>query len=298
MARITRLLAIVLFVSGLAIRATVRDRYDGWSIVYYATPWPVLAAVAVAAAIASAHRKARLTWGISSFACAVAWLGFSWVNSPASAEPSQLRVVSWNAEHPKRRLPEVIAIARAFEADLLGITETESTAPADAEKWRSAFPGFNVRTLPGFMLFITRGEILSTSRASLADRGRVNVVDIRINNRPLTVFFVEFNANPLRSRRPAFQALEKILDEHVQASAIVMGDFNTPLDSVHFAGLRSRMAHTFETAGHGLSETWPIPAPVLALDHIWATPSLRALRCSHAWEPISDHRAVIAEFAW
>ena len=42
---------------------------------------------------------------------------------------------------------------------------------------------------------------------------------------------------------------------------------------------------------------WPVPFPVLSLDHIWLSRDLRALRCAHGGSWLSDHRAVIATVA-
>jgi endonuclease/exonuclease/phosphatase family metal-dependent hydrolase len=205
--------------------------------------------------------------------------------------------VSWNAEHPKNRLPDVIQTARDFDADILGITETESTAPADAERRRAAFPGHVVRTLPGFMLLITRGDVLHTATGSLSQRGTYNLVQLQFGARRMNLVFVDFHANPFTSRGPAFAALATVLGNIAEAPTILMGDFNTPRESIYFDAMRERMNDAFETRGNGFAETWPVPTPALSLDHIWVSRPARILRCSHGWS-LSDHRPVVADLAW
>lgn len=74
------------------------------------------------------------------------------------------------------------------------------------------------------------------------------------------------------------------------------GDFNTPRESSHFRQLRKPMTHAFETAGRGLADTWPVPIPVLSLDHIWTTPGLRVVQC-RLGGGVADHRPVMADLA-
>jgi endonuclease/exonuclease/phosphatase family metal-dependent hydrolase len=73
---------------------------------------------------------------------------------------------------------------------------------------------------------------------------------------------------------------------------LVLGDFNTPGDSVWFVGLRRNYSEVLETAGSGLLATWPFPVPLLGLDHIWVSSGL-VPRCAgkrSGWR--SDHALV------
>src|SRR5215207_1395080 len=251
-------------VLGLAIRLTVRDRIHGPSILFYATPWLVLAVLFMPCAILSFRRRWQVTAVVSVLlvaGCLVGWHAQSFARNEAVAGPIGFRVFSWNAEHSKSALPKVIEFARTAAADILGVTETESTKAADESRWKAAFPGHTVRNLPGAMLFITVGDVVHHEHGSLAGAGRYNVVGLRLKGRAVTVLFVEFDAWPFRSREPAFRRLNDILREHAGETMVLMGDFNTPRDSVLFAEIRARMRHAFEVAGNGFADTWPVPLP-------------------------------------
>ena len=167
-----RLTTAGLLVLGFALRISVRDAIDGLAIFFYATPWPVLAILGlVAAAWWKPNKPVAVTCLAAGTISLIAWIVGSYERNPQRMERQDLRVVSWNAEHAKSKLPDVIATARKFDADILGITETESTESADAERWRAAFPGYTVQTLPGFMLLITRGEELGRLHGTLPQRG-------------------------------------------------------------------------------------------------------------------------------
>jgi vancomycin resistance protein VanJ len=288
------LLAIALG-GGILLRFTVRDAYEAVAIWFYATPWPVLAGLALlGAALSRRSWRVVATYFLVAFGCGGMWWRMSYFALGRSDVPHDLRVVSWNAEHAKSRLPDAVETARGFQADVLCITETESTTPADARRWAEAFPGSTVRTLPGFMLFITRGVIESTESGSLAQRGIYHVLALRLDGAAVRVVFVDFHANPLRSRAPAMAALEAVLARGSDLPTVVLGDFNLPRESVHFEWLRAGYVHAFEAAGSGFAETWPVPVPVLSLDHIWTNRQVRTLRCSHGWA-LSDHRPLVAD---
>ena len=292
------IIGAILFVIGLVLRLSIRDQADGWSVVFYATPWPVLAALAVLIGVVLWGRSWKWLAGsfvVAGLACAGAWYGQCVIRRPGNETAGQCRVVSWNAEHPKAALPDVIEAVHAFQGDIIGITETESTEPADAERWTAAFPNYTVRTLPGFMLFITRAEVLGSVHGQLGAAGRYNAVKVRLNGRDITVLLVEFDANPLRSRRPAFAALEELRRQHAGEEIILMGDFNTPRESAYFDSLRNGMTNAFDSAGNGIADTWPVPIPVLSLDHVWTTSGLRPVWCELVSSSLSDHRAVVVD---
>ena len=187
--RIAQVSTAGILIAGVVLRITVRDEIDGLAILFYATPWPVLAVLGFAAAVLWIPKRKRFALGCAAAGAtaAVLWVLGSYERSPRANGRHDLRVVSWSAEHAKKDLPAIIEKARSFEADILGITETESTEPADAERWRAAFPGHTVETLPGHMLFITRGEMIGTLSGSLAGRGNFNLVRLKFGDRPVQV---------------------------------------------------------------------------------------------------------------
>jgi vancomycin resistance protein VanJ len=79
---------------------------------------------------------------------------------------------------------------------------------------------------------------------------------------------------------------------------VIMGDVNTPSDSVQFRTLRKKFRNAFETGGRGNVTTWPMPCPVLAIDHIWTSGRVEVPRAWHVSSLQSDQAAVIAELSF
>jgi endonuclease/exonuclease/phosphatase family metal-dependent hydrolase len=129
----------------------------------------------------------------------------------------------------------------------------------------------------------------------LNDRGQYALVRTTIQGREVFVLMADFDAIVSLSRKPAFDRLLQILDEIGDVPLVVMGDFNTPSDSIYFLPLRARLRDVFETAGDGYSQTWPMPLPVLDLDHIWVSHHFEIVRAEHFTSFQSDHRGVTAD---
>jgi endonuclease/exonuclease/phosphatase family metal-dependent hydrolase len=110
------------------------------------------------------------------------------------------------------------------------------------------------------------------------------------------VFVVDFDARPGYSRIPGLKLLSDLTEGLKGQPVLIMGDFNTPPDSIGFLPLRKHLRQTFETVGHGYAPTWPFPVPVLQLDQMWVNEELKTGSCHHGNCWASDHRPVVAEF--
>jgi endonuclease/exonuclease/phosphatase family metal-dependent hydrolase len=236
-------------------------------------------------------RAAKLYF-IFALGCLSVWSYESFSLNSHAATPSNVKLFFWNAAHNKRA-GEITNYIHQFNADLIGIVEAGTQTKKARSLWKNAFPGYNVELLAGEMAFITRGEILSKESGSLGRRGRFNLLKVALNGEQFHVLLVDVDGDPFRSRAPAFEPLAKMIRSYSQDNLIVMGDFNTPLDSILFESFRQDLTHAFESGGVGFAETWPIPLPVLALDHIWVSKKINVVNCNLNWSWLSDHRSVV-----
>jgi endonuclease/exonuclease/phosphatase family metal-dependent hydrolase len=236
-------------------------------------------------------RAAKLYF-IFTIGCLTAWSCSSFSANSGAPAPSSLKLFFWNAAHNKRA-GEITSYIHEFNADLIGIVEAGTRTKKVRSLWKNAFPSYNVELLAGEMAIMTRGEILSKESGSLGRRGRFNLLKVVLNGEQFYVLLVDIDGDPLRSRAPAFEPLAKMIRSYSQDNLIVMGDFNTPLDSVLFESFRQYLTHAFESGGNGFVETWPVPLPVLAIDHIWVSKKIKVVSCNLNWSRLSDHRSVV-----
>jgi vancomycin resistance protein VanJ len=290
--------AILTFVAilGFLLRLTVRDRFAGLALVNYATPWPVLAVLFGILSWKSSKRCHRAGWLVAVAAAIGLWFTRSWRWTPISLEPAALRVALWNVARPVSRFSTVVQRLRAEDPDLIAIAEALPRGDESTKRWQRAFPEYRAEYFRGNMLLLVRGEIMEREAGELSRGSFYGAVRARVKGRLLTVIQVDFAAAPGRDRGLPFGPLRGLLEQSLSEAMLVLGDFNTPRDSVHFDPLRAHWHQAFEASGHGYAETWPMPVPMLALDQIWTR--LRPLRCRHGVSAYSDHRPVFADLAW
>ncbi|HBP19497.1 MAG TPA: hypothetical protein DEA08_17120 [Planctomycetes bacterium] len=301
----------LLLVVGLALRLGPRDGWGSvWAIPFYATPLGIhVAGGALASIWASLRRQPRraLAWGLFAWVMTGWLLATHWRWEPRSSAPADLSLVYWNIARPQADSSGRVAAAlRDLGVDLLCLAEVNPLrkrreAPF-VETVEPQLPGYRrLASTAHIGLWVgarigSQLEIVSSRREYLKVAWGFDL-DLRWRGRPLRVLVVDFDSAPSTTRTRAMGPLREWVERQT-APWLVIGDFNTPLDSVCFDAWRAEGRHAFERAGRGYMASWPLyPAPVLAIDHAF-TSGLTPLRVDLLSDLISDHRALRLELAF
>ena len=289
-------------VLGLALELTLRDGLPYVAALYYATPMPVVAlASLIGGAVALFRRRRRgaiCALVLVAAVCVQRTTAFvAGARDGATGGPT-IRGVLWNVRHGAAGARAVVDHVRGWDPDVVVLVEPPRTADGEsALDLAPLLPAYSVVAVQSKFVIAVRGRIEGARRVAVRGDARLAAVDVALDGGPLTLLCVDCPSSPLAPRGPSLAALARAVAAHADRPALLLGDFNTPRRSVHFAALRTRWTHAFEAAGDGPDMTWPEPLPVLALDHVWTSPSLRAVACRIARTRASDHRPVIFEVA-
>ncbi|MEX0937091.1 MAG: endonuclease/exonuclease/phosphatase family protein [Pirellulales bacterium] len=279
--------------AAILIHATVRDRWLGISTLYYATPPAVVAIfglICAAGWLVLRRRAAAAALLVLALLCTGWWYRASFVEHAGGPRPGDLDVLFWNTARGSHGWAKVFANIRQQQPEIVGIVEAGYRDTNFVERWREAFPEYAHSDTGGNMLLMCRGKITRAHNVDLGDDGTYKHVLVEIDGRRLRVILVDLAANPFYSRGRPLARLTEDVRRLSDVPLIVMGDFNTPAESVHFRSLRNEMTHAFENAGDGYLPTWPLPVPVLKLDHIWFNEHVAVSACRAGWASGSDHR--------
>jgi endonuclease/exonuclease/phosphatase (EEP) superfamily protein YafD len=118
------------------------------------------------------------------------------------------------------------------------------------------------------------------------------LAEVVVDGRQFTAVVIDVTSKLEVHRREPLARVARLIEPLSRGPVVVMGDFNTPTDSPHLAGIRARYRNAFEEAGYGSSATWPVPLPVLAIDQVWLGGAVQAQRAEHVASRWSDHQAV------
>jgi endonuclease/exonuclease/phosphatase (EEP) superfamily protein YafD len=281
----------------LAVRIAFRDRVPGLAALTYATPVCLLAATATAAfALAwllGRRGMARVAGGIA-LALAL-WTAVANVSVHA-ASGGRYRGLLWNVANGTRGWQLVGERVQRHDPDVAGLVEVGGSPVTRAHVLANALPGRELYWWNEAIGIAVRGHVLDATYHSLGDGSHAGVAHVDLEGRPLTIVVVHPRSTPTAPRGAVFEELEKVLAPLRGEPLLVMGDFNTPSDSVFFDPMRRELTSAFESAGTGYAATWPMPVPVLALDQVWSSDSVRVRSCHLAGSSASDHRMVVFSF--
>jgi endonuclease/exonuclease/phosphatase (EEP) superfamily protein YafD len=223
------------------------------------------------------------------------WFALSWQSGPGMTAQPELRVIEWNTGHPRTMFSLVTGWLRGQDADLIAVAESQPAGTNLLPEWQKRFPEYQIVVPDGEMICLARGEITLVEQGSLGFGSYYGLYRAHLRGETYTV--LQADVSSIVGRIEPLRRLTEIARAHAQEKLIVLGDMNTPRESRGFDELRRLpMTHAFETAGHGLAETWPTWAPALSIDHVWSSPALPPRACRIAWPMWSDHRPVVVEF--
>lgn len=287
----------LLLIIGLALQFTIRDSVDDLAFAFYMLPMPLLLCLALLLSfwLRLCKRCYHLALVIAVIA-GLTWTTRSWCwhAEPAQSQrlPHEVRVMFWNLGRPGQPNPDFIKLVNEFQPDIIGCTEPVARdRKPDVELWQKALPQYQVRPAHQELLWMTRSAPQNERTGWLHRIGSYARLDVPLDNKLVPVAIADVWAAPMTPRTEQIREALALIAGH--SDALLLGDFNTPGESVHFDAFRRDMDDAFESGGRGLRETWFYSLPVLSLDHIWIGKDWQVLDARKVWSASSDHAAVL-----
>jgi endonuclease/exonuclease/phosphatase family metal-dependent hydrolase len=206
-----------------------------------------------------------------------------------------MRILCWNTCRGELGWNRVAGVVNEIQPDVAGLVEAGGTGDDRRAFWNAACPGYHVSMLGGGIVCLTKELPSDGIAVNLPGHGEYRQLDVTARGQTMTLLIVDLQSNPLHSREAKLERLAVDANALSGRPVVIVGDFNTPADSVHFDDLRQRHRQAFDESGAGYMATWPIPLPVLCLDHVWVNDRVRVDHCTHRWTSVSDHRPVVVE---
>jgi endonuclease/exonuclease/phosphatase (EEP) superfamily protein YafD len=225
------------------------------------------------------------------------WTLYSnYASAPAqSVQTPSYRLLLWNVAGGNWRQEEISKVIESAKPEIVVLLETGG--PPMEPYWRQLFEGWHLSRFESGIVLASAFPVLKDQRIDIGSRGRCRQATVSIGGNELNLLITDIKSNPLNIRRDTLNMLAESANKLQTQYTIVLGDFNTPRDSVWFEPLRECYREAFEQSGHGWKCTWPMPFPILDLDHVWLSRRTRPLRAEHQWTLGSDHSPVIVDFS-
>ncbi|WP_452597628.1 hypothetical protein [Pontimicrobium sp. MEBiC01747] len=277
------------------IHFVLKDRLFPISIIFYATP--LILIILLGYLIALFYRKQKtIVYPIIIFQFV---LSFYWFNNyyftqtkkPLSQTNS---VLFWNVAKRKQfPIHPIITHTKNNSCSIITLVEALHVNEQDLESLNTNLPNYSIKKLRGDMLLGVKGTIDSISYKYVDKQYKFNHIKTSINNVPTSVLIVDIYASPfINKKQPLIEVLDYANTHNID---IIVGDFNTPYESVHFTNY-TKWYSSFHNYNNGFSATWPYSLPLLELDQIWVSQPLRPDILNSYKYAVSDHKLLIAEY--
>ncbi len=290
--RLLGILAIAAGFAGLLLQLTVRDSSPEAALGFYALPLPVTGGLLVLGALLSRRRRWRKFLLVAGGLVLSGWVvrSYGWAY-PVTA---QWKAMTWNLGRPQHPFPPLIALVKAEQPDVAVLIESGAIPPGAIPFYERSLPGYRLVVEGKGLACLVRGEPVDTSLHGLANGSDVARFRVRLSGKTWDIYAADLTASLLLPRAPQIVQLAQLA--RGEGRTLVMGDFNTPLESVHLAPMRASFTEARQGPFRGFRETWFYNLPLLSLDQVWCSRDLQPVFAARRLGFASDHAPVIATF--
>jgi hypothetical protein len=218
------------------------------------------------------------------------WQSYGW----AYPVKAKWKAATWNIGRPAHPFAPLVAFVRAERPDVMILIESGAIGPAAAEFYERELPGYRVTVEAEGITCLTRGKVLQSGVRTLVPGSDVASFRVRVGDELWNVFGADLAAFPFKPREPQIRLLAAAA--RGRRRTLVMGDFNTPLESTQLESMRENFLEAREGPHRGFRETWFYNLPLLSLDQIWCSRDFRPRFASRRLTFASNHAPLVFSF--
>lgn len=299
MIRLLHMLGWLTLLLGLLLQIWLKDHDARWAVFFYAMPKPCLLGLSVwLTCWPKLSRSQRIPACLASLCLALWWLSTSWCMPERASVPTKnalndepLTILYWNLCRPNGIDQEMVDLVKQTQPDLAVFVEA-GNAGSYLAKYSESLPDYRPELMQRGILRLSRLKTASNRSVLFPRMATYTQFDLAGRGPDFPVIVADIFPHMFHSRKPQIDTV--FAQTLRRPDAIVIGDFNTPLESVHLAQFRKHFTEAFEAAGFGLKETWPCGMPLLSIDHIWVGSDWEVLAADKFWRLTgSDHAALL-----
>lgn len=279
------------FILVCIINISIKDTFYWSSLIFYAFPKPIIIVFSIIIIFLFRRSKIKVITGtgITLFFLAT-WLFSSYrfiSNEEIIEKGTQNSIVFWNA----RKQNDFIDAFEGLEAipEVLIIVEYDRTKKHSLAQIKERYPDYH------FTRVINKIGVMSKNEAVKQvaiyrhqdQKSFMFEFEVTLKNEIYHLYVLDITADLTKFRKQPVQYFYRKIEK--RPNTILVGDFNTPYESVHFDLYKTHFNHAFTLKGDGFRETWFWNIPLLSLDHIWVSKDI-TIKESHkisTWK--SDH---------
>lgn len=273
-----QLINVVTILGLLTVHFVIKERTFWSSLFFYALPLPVIifAVIMLSTVLTKKWRRNNLI--IASLLLLV-WLGRSFkLHIPDEIKENDLEVVFWNTA--RRNTFESTFNESEEIPDVMVLVEFRNKNIEELKRRYSKY--YFYHSDQEMLIFSKTPLIIERENTSEFSTSVINFKTAGIN-----FYAVDAAGSTDVPREWGLTYINQSIKE--RNNTIVLGDFNTPFESIYLKQLKNDFNHAFSKKGNGFKETWFYNLPLLCLDYIWVSKDLKILKSEKTFSSKSDH---------
>lgn len=280
----------------LFVHFIIKDHLYPISILFYAFPLILIICFGFAISFLFIKQK-KYFFGIliSVFVLTFFWLNNYYFNNKYLKTGNEKNLIFWNvAKKPGLPLGIIINNAKKHNPDIIALVEAKDIGTKDSLVLIESLPEYEIKILKGNMLVAVKGDINSVEFKNKDYGYKFNYVKAKINGTQKSILITDIYASPFTSKKTDIKIICDFAKNH--SVDIIVGDFNTPFESVHFNQFKNNYS-SFHSKSEGLTSTWPFGIPLLEIDQVWISKTYNPLYLEKEYTLYaSDHALLIAKY--
>ncbi|MBR9846674.1 MAG: endonuclease/exonuclease/phosphatase family protein [Algicola sp.] len=278
----------------LLVHFVFKDYIYPVSVIYYCFPTPILIGIGLVLAILSFRKKLYF----SVISLVVLLVVFHWFNAYYYTNPTdenaKSKILFWNvAKEEFFPIDIIIQEVKQSQPQILAFVEAKYLTENEVNTLSKALPEYEFKDLYSHMLVGIKGNIIDDKLYSVEKSHEVYLINSFINNKTVNLIIADVYAYPFIDKKPPLHRILEIAKQN--EVSIIVGDFNTPYESVHFHNY-FKYYKSFHSYCNGFTATWPLSIPLFEIDHVWISNKFTPVSIEKKYFSVSDHALLIAEF--
>lgn len=287
--------SIILYAFLIFMHFILKDYLFPLSTIFYAAP--LILIILLGCFVLFFFRKSRIVFITLIIVQFI--LGYHWLNNyyfiQITKTPIQTdSVLFWNVAKKQQLFTQpIINNTLNYNSSIIALVEATNINKQDLNSLETSLPNYYFTKLKGDMFFGVKGSIDSVTYKYAEKRYKFNHIKTTIRNEQIGILVVDIYASPfINKKQPLIEVLNYARTKNID---IIVGDFNTPYESIHFNKYKAFYS-SFHSYGNGFSATWPHNIPLLELDQVWIKTPLKPFNLKAHKYDVSDHKLLIAEY--
>ena len=294
--KIPKILILAGYFVLILIHFLIKDYFYFTGIVFYAFPLLGIIGIGILLVILFINNEKIFEFlTLLLFLLSIYWWYHSFHFEPKVIETDNKQtVLFWNIAKQKDRPLNIISKHVDTDSpEFIGLVEADYISDSIFEIYKDKLQNYNLIQLEGDMIFGSKAPITNVFYVGVNDDYAINHISVSNGNGAFEILMIDLYGSPLHNKKPPFEIIYNYLNNH--PIDFILGDFNTPYESVYFRKLESDF-ESFHGLNTGLTYTWPKGLPLYELDQIWISKKHEALKLQKLNYTISDHSLLIGHF--